>query len=170
MKKLLLVVAAAVVSTGAFAQFTKGDIFLNAQTTSLNLGFTDNDGYSSTDFNLGVQGGYFFTDRLAADVTLGFNYGKMEEFDAETNFALGIGVRYHFYDAFFARVGFGAESYKNELDKTKFDTAFDLSVGYDWFINEKVFFEPSLYFAKGLSEFNKKTSTFGLRVGIGVKF
>jgi hypothetical protein len=173
MKKLFFVVAAALVSTGAFAQFNKGDMFLNAQTTSLGLDVYDYDGNSATEFNLGVNGGYFFLDKLAAEVLLGFDYSKYEGADeADTSLKFGVGVRYYFYDNFFARAAFGGTTYKGlvEEDKTEVLTALDLAVGYDFFLSEKVYFEPSLYYEKGMSELNKKESTFGLRVGLGVKF
>jgi hypothetical protein len=175
MKKLVLVLAAAFVATGAFAQFNRGDKFLNARTTGLNFSSLGGGaGVGTTRFDLGVNGGYFLTHRLAADVTLGFDYLKVKgDKEPGTSFTFGVGARYYFWNTLYGRLGFGGNTVE-EWDlltgkkSTAFESALNLSVGYDLFLSEMVYFEPALYYNTSLGKV--KANTFGLQLGLGVLF
>jgi hypothetical protein len=175
MKKLFFVLAAALVVTGASAQFNRGDKFLNARTTGLDFSsMSGGKGVGTTRFDLGVNAGYFFTHKLAADVTLGFDYVKIKgDTDSATTFSFGVGARYYFWHTLYGRLGFGGNTVQ-EYDlltgkkSTALESALNLSVGYDFFLSDMVYFEPALYYNTSLGKV--KANTVGLQLGLGVMF
>lgn len=167
MKKLILAAILVVSASFASAQsFEKGDVFLQGQLTGLDLGVISNDGNSMTSFDLQADGGYFFSNFLAAEATLGFEYAKEEGLDATNALTYGIGLRAYPVRNLFAGVGFQGYATKDQT----LTSGLNVRVGYDLFVSEKVFFEPALYYKKGLSEGIKKVNAFGLQLGIGVRF
>ncbi len=89
---------------------------------------------------------------------------KPDGFDGATNFEFGVGARYYFHKTWFGRVGLGGQ----KLQDVDMAAALDFSIGYDWFLSEKVYFEPSVYYNLGLGDAGE--GVFGLRLGLGVKF
>jgi hypothetical protein len=164
MKKIVLIAAVLVLSASvASAQFAKGDAFLSGNVTGLDFSRSSLDGYSVTNLGLQAAGGYFLSDVIALEATLGGNFIKAKDVKANKSFTYGIGARAYATENFFAGVGLrGIKDDGNNL-------YLGIQAGYDYFISEKVFFEPALYFQKGLSKIDK-SNTFGLKLGIGVKF
>lgn len=168
MKKILFVAAAALVSTGAFAQsFTKGDIFVKGTLSGLNFEYNSYDGdHTDSEFNVNLGGGYFFTEDLAADITLGFGMYKIKDVDADKSLKLGVAVRYNVYDNLYARLGYEGEKYTGS-DLASYGR---LGVGYDYFISEKVFANAEAFYRMGFGDVAEKNSTFGLEIGGGFRF
>lgn len=166
MKKFLfLTMAAVVVAVSANAQgFSKKDLFLNANISGLNLEHEFVSGGSATAFDLNVGGGYFISDKFAIDALIGIGYAKTKGVDGASAFGFGAGVRYYPAGNFFAKVGYDGLKAKN----VDLASRLGLTVGYDCFLSEKVFFEPAVYYKKNLAK--KGPSTVGLSLGVGVKF
>lgn len=168
MKKIILIAAMAVAAIGASAQdWNKGDWFVGAQTTGLGLNYGFLDKASQTDFNLSVNGGYVFANKFAADATLGFDTWSVKDGVSSSTFTYGIGVRYYPVGNWFARVGFDGAAIKDADENPMYA---GLTLGYDWFVSEKVFFEPAIYYKKGLNDKIDETNNLGLQLGIGVRF
>ena len=170
MKKLIfMTMAAVVVAVSANAQnFNKGDWFLGAQASGLDLGYSFVDKSNSFDLGLAAEAGYFISDKFAVDATLGLVYAKVKDVDdATSTFTLGVGARYYFAGNFFGRVGY--EGLNVSLGgESAWADYLGVSVGYDWFLSEKVFFEPAVYYQKNLAKGGE--NRLGVQLGIGVKF
>ncbi|MDR2891368.1 MAG: hypothetical protein LBV18_07250 [Alistipes sp.] len=161
MKKLFLSAAAVLlVAVGANAQnFSKGDWFLGASVSNLQLDHAFVDGDSATSFELQAQGGYFVGNKFAVD--LGVGAGIVEDISA---FTFGVGVRYYPVGNFFARVGFDGAKIE-DLDLL---SQLGVSLGYDLFVSDNVFFEPSVYYRKILNDGG--ANSIGLSLGVGARF
>jgi hypothetical protein len=122
---------------------------------------------------LGVDGGYFVAKNLAITAGLGckFQYLKRDYYSYYENYsnnslAVDLGLRYYFVKQLFAGIGMmlaTSKTYYNFLGVYG-----GIEVGYDTYISNKVFLEPSINFIKGFS-YDDKSFTFGLGFGIGVK-
>ncbi len=168
MKKVILMAAVAVmavVSANAQKRFTKGDWIVGAQSSGIDFKNRFNDGSSATDFDLSAVGGYFLLDKLAVDAMAGIDYAKVKGADGTSAFNFGAGVRYYPVGNLFARVGYNGQSRTN----VNLISYVDAKVGYDFFFNDKVFFEPAVYYEKNINKGGGE-NILGLSVGIGVKF
>ena len=157
--------AVAVAVSGANAQnFSKGDWFLGAQASGLDLGYSFVDKSNSFDLGLAANAGYFISDKFALDATLGLGFAKEKDIDATSAFVFGIGARYYFAGNFYGRIGYNGDKAK-DIDLV---SNLGVSVGYSWFLSEKVFFEPAVYYQKNLADGGP--NRIGVQLGIGVKF
>ncbi len=162
MKKIIfLAVAALTVAVSANAQ--KGDWVLSGRLSGLDFEHSFVDEYSTTNFNISANVGHFLSDKFMLDATLGLGYEKEKDIDADTAFIFGVGARYYFAGDFFGRVG-----YEGITGGDKLVSLAKVSVGYDWFISDKVFFEPAVYYQKDLAKGGY--NDIGLSLGVGVKF
>lgn len=164
MKTILFVIAVVSMAWGAHAQerFSKGDVFLGGRLTGLDMRYSTVEGESAFNFSLQAGGGYFVSNKFAIDGTLGVAY---EDASESTLFVFGMGLRYYPTDKFYVRAGYELDkiSHIDPLSYVHFEA------GYDFFVSENVFLEPSVYFSQGLSEWDE-SSTIGLSFGIGVRF
>lgn len=171
MKKIVLIAALAVAAVSASAQdWSKGDWFVGAKTTGLGLDHKFLDKNSATSFDLGVNGGYFLSNRFAVDAALGFASAsaKVAGVKESTNaFTYGIGVRYYPISNLFAHVMFEGMSVKDADNNPSYA---GIEVGYDFFLSDKVFFEPAVYYKKGLVKKADESNAIGLALGFGVRF
>ncbi len=164
MKKVIfMAVAALMVAVSANAQ--KGDWVLSGRLSGLDLNYAFADDYTNNaKFNIGANVGHFLSDKFMLDATLGLDYTKVKDVDANTAFAFGVGARYYFAGDFFGRIGYDGLK-KKDVDLASY---LGVSVGYDWFISDKVFFEPAVYYQKNLAKGGE--NNLGLSLGVGVKF
>ncbi|MDR2911674.1 MAG: hypothetical protein LBV38_00005 [Alistipes sp.] len=179
MKKVILlsvglVFIALAAATNANAQgFRKGDWVVNANVSGLEFNrLSQNDNprqpdekLSVTDFDVTAQAGYFIFDKLAVNAVVSFNYEKWSYLDDSTSsFGFGAGVRYYPVGNLFAGVDY--------IGQTSGDSDFGshgkVSVGYDWFLADNVFFEPAVFYSKKFAK--NGSENFGLSLGLGVKF
>jgi len=166
MKKIVLTIATLVaVAASATAQnFKKGDWFLGAGTSNLMVGslFTADD--SETDLEASLNGGYFLFDKMAVETRLSFN-GTWYNHEFDANYSFGAGLRYY-------PVGnlFGSASYLGTVAAKGFPVRSHLmtGIGYDWFVSDRVFLEPALYYSRKLIK-GGYNSLF-LSLAVGVKF
>jgi opacity protein-like surface antigen len=170
MKKLLLTTVALVaIIAGANAQnFKKGDWTLGANLSELNLShtFSYKSSYSTTSFRLATNVGYFVFDKFAVEASAGISYSRLRS-EIKTNsssFTWGAGVRYYPIGNLFARVY--QDRWKSINDEWL--SSLTVSVGYDLFISERLFFEPMLYWSKYLV--HTTGMDIGIALGIGFKF
>lgn len=161
MKRLALVACLGLfgLTASAQTQLQKGRLLVGG-TGALGLtalGETENDDNSSTTFGLNVQGGYFFTDNLAAGLLINWNSVTSDNGSNETtnsSFTIGPFVRYYFPIAERLAVypqlsiGFGGATNESVVDlpsggtqvRGTDDTAWNwgLGVGGAYFIGDQV--------------------------------
>jgi hypothetical protein len=156
-KKSLLVLALAFIAvTGAFAQdpIEKGALLFSGNT---NLGYnstTPTGGSSSSNFSIGLKGGYFFMDNLAGGLL--FQMDSPSGGTSTTGF--GIFGRYYVNGAIFLGAGFLSVSGGGASK-----TFIPFEAGYAFFINNAVAVEPALSFTT-----YDGGSNLGLNVGFTV--
>jgi hypothetical protein len=170
MKKIFLIITVVVagVITVSAQQFTQGGKTLSGRLTNFGLGFTKYKGVDDMqiNLNLGVNGAYFVIDKLAITGGFSIESNKMGDVNS-TDFGITVGGRYYFAGAFYG--GLAYEGFKPGTAGSDFRNYGRVEAGYDYYITDNVFFEPAVYFRKGLSN-SDKSSTFGISIGIGVNF
>jgi len=163
MRKLIMLIVALVMATGAKAQylnepekvFQEETIYIGASLSGLSLTYN-----KDTDFSFGVEakGGYMFIDDWMVTARVGFTTQK----SLPNTLRLGAGVRYYFErNGIFLNAG---ASYAKQGDYKDFKP--EIGAGYAFFLSRTVTVEPELYY-----EFSTKQSrynTLGLRIGFGV--
>lgn len=159
MKKILAIIAVAVLPLVAHAQFEQGKVYANAGLTSLNLSYS-----GSEKLSLGVQGqgGYFIADNVLLYGLAGWNHqGESLKRDVVE---FGAGGRYYILqNGIFlgANVKYmhGAGGYNDVLPTVE--------AGYAFFISRTVTIEPSVYYQQSFKN-HSEYSKIGLRVGFGI--
>ncbi|MDE6721161.1 MAG: porin family protein [Bacteroidaceae bacterium] len=160
MKKLTFTLLFALMGiSSAFAQFEKGKYYLSATTNSGDLSYSKHEKFH---FDLGVNGGYMFEDGWMALAEAGFDYHNS---DMQT-FYVGAKCRYLIeQNGLFLQAGVrflhGAPSF-NDVQITP-------ELGYCFFLNKHLTFEPSLYYDVSLSDFSEK-SKCGIKFGLAWLF
>lgn len=159
MKKILAIIAVALLPLAASAQFEQGKCYSAASLTSLNLNYS-----GSEDLNIGVQGqaGYFFADNLLAYGLWGWNH-QGDSFKNDS-FELGVGGRYYILqNGIFLGAGakfvHGPHGYNDLMP--------NVEVGYAFFISRTVTIEPAIYYQQSIKD-HSEYSKIGLRVGFGI--
>jgi len=163
MKKLVIVFALAMISSGAFAQFNKGrylvggSLGFSANTNKVKANSTTTTVSHTTDFSLSPDAGYFIIDNLAVGASLGLGVsstkdtGTNPDKNSSTSISISPFVRYYLPQGIFfqGQIGFGSESDKNKdgttntTTTTKYNTGnWSLAAGYAYFLNDFVAVEP----------------------------
>ncbi len=158
-------IAVMIVGSANARGFNKGDWFFGAHTTSLSFIHRCIDESSATDFNLRGVGGWFFADRFAIDVMTGVYYAKVNDSDGVGYFDFGAGVRYYPVGNLFARVGYNGQA---KFSGGRVPSYLDAKIGYDFFLSDRIFFEPAAYYEKNI--LTGEENIFGLSIGFGLKF
>lgn len=167
MKKIITVIAFALVCSGAFAQFNQGrylvggSLGLSTYTRTLKDDNTSTKVSKGINFSLSPDAGYFIMDNLAvgAGLTLGVSTGKGIGDDdskgSSTTFLISPFVRYYLEQGIFfqAQVDAGSRTSKYKQDgsnTTNTDTNglfnWGLGAGYAYFLNDYVAVEPMVGF------------------------
>lgn len=140
MKKVQLLLLSFVVATMAFAQQTKGDIYLGgsvnfgAGSSSTKVGSTKNEGPKTFDFGIQPKVGYFISDKFSVGIDLGFssentkidNSGTTTKY-SNTAYGGGVFARYYVMPAekfgffFEANAGVMAGSSNTKVGSVKTD-------------------------------------------------
>ncbi len=190
MKKLLLSVAALLVSAVALAQTEQGKFVIGGSSDlsfiSTSSEVDGNDAGDSSEFEFSVDGGYFVIDNLAVGLGVDLAFGKEEEpgFEEEksTTFLVGPFARYYFLEDKirpFAQgsVAFGknkTEAGSNEFKSDAFAFGFDAGVAI--FLNDNISIDAALGYARtkispdveGARDL--EANGFGLAVGFNLFF
>ena len=147
--------------------FEKGGKTLSASLSGLDLGFSGVDNLDNFNLDFGVRGSYFIADNFAVMAGLGINFSSPKGDDSYAEFNIEAGVRCYFWEAMYGSLAYKGYRHTFMDDWLNFG---QLEVGYTIHITNKVFFEPALYYTKGLSDLIKDQAKLGLSIGIGVKF
>ena len=159
MKKIFVIIAAAIMPLLAHAQFEQGKLYANAALTGLNLSYS-----GSEKFNIGLQGqaGFFVADNVLLYGVAGWNHrGGSMKFDTVE---LGAGGRYYILqNGIFlganVKYAHGAGGYNDVMP--------GVEVGYAFFISRTVTIEPSVYYQQSFND-HSDYSKIGFRVGFGI--
>lgn len=160
MKKTLLTLLLAVVSTGAFAQFEKGTKYVSTSLTGLNLSYNQH-----AKFTLGLQAtaGYFLEDGWMLLGQLGWDHR-----DDYNDFTIGAAGRYYIVqNGLYLNLGvkyqhIGPDFVANNVFLTP-------EIGYCFYVNRHLSIEPAVYYDMCLNNYSD-FSTVGLKVGFGFYF
>jgi hypothetical protein len=176
MKKIILTVAAVFVLSFANAQdkkdsdggqTSKGKWLIEANTGNAMLGntgfyFASSDGNSQ--YNLGLDGGYFIMDDLALKAGLGFGGVSADGGGSASAFSYRLGAKYYVKSMIPVTVdltGASGDAVENAAGETPMWLG--LGAGYAWFVSDNISIEPGLrynlslndkYTDKGILQFN----------------
>jgi hypothetical protein len=100
MKKLLLAAFLLIGTNEIFSQINQGQWLVGGNINFTSSKFGDGEDDKVTSFNVSPNVGYFFIDKLAAGLRLGFDTRKVKSADdGTTDFSLAPFVRYYLLDA-----------------------------------------------------------------------
>lgn len=158
MKKILVIIAVALLPLAASAQFEQGKLYGGASLTSLDLSYS-----GSEDLKIGAQAqaGMFVYDNVLAYGQLGWSH-QGDSFK-EDHLELGVGGRYYILqNGIF--LGAGVKFvHSHHYD----DVMPNVEVGYAFFISRTVTIEPAVYYQQSFKD-HSEYSKFGVRVGFGI--
>lgn len=110
-----------------------------------NTGFSFRDVDGRTEWNVGLEGGYFVVDNLAVKVGLG--YGDSNNEFIESVFSYKVGGKYYIM----GNIPVGLDL--NGASSDSFDPMFvGVQAGYAWFLGDNVSIEPGLRYDYGFNE------------------
>jgi opacity protein-like surface antigen len=178
MKKLLLSAAIAVFAMSNInaqdgGQTSKGKILIEANTGNEMLGttgiyFTSQDGNS--DYNVGLDGGYFIMDDLALKVGLGFGGSSADGGDSASAFSYRLGAKYYVNSMIPVTLDLTGAS--GDLVEEAGETPMWLGVGagYAWFLGDNVSIEPGIRYNHSLNEDFTDKGRLQINVGFALYF
>ena len=155
-KKIVLFIAAMMISLASHAQFEADKFYLGASLTSFDLSYN---GLTKGHIGLQGKGGYMVTDNLLALAQL--SYEKFE--DIPYTLSAGVGGRYYIEQN---GLYLGASAIFRH-SKGYDDLLPSVQLGYAFYISRTVTIEPEIYYGQSFKN-HKDYSQVGLRVGLGV--
>lgn len=193
MKKIVTVIALALICSGAYAQFNQGRYLAGGSlsfSTLTGKQKTDNatNTYGhQTNFSLAPDIGYFVIDKLAVGASLNLSTstskgdGSDDSKHTETDFTLTPFVRYYLDQGIFfqGQVGFGSGSSKDKNDGSNTTVTtkhgvfnWALAAGYAYFLNDNVALEPTVGYGASTNNYKNpdyKDIRSGLFINIGLQ-
>ena len=178
MKKLLLSAAIAVfamrnINAQDGGQTSKGKILIEANTGNAMLGntgiyFTSSDGNS--EYNLGLDGGYFIMNDLALKVGLGYGGASADGGDSASSFSYRLGAKY--YVKSMIPVTLDVTGASGDAVEAAGETPMWLGVGagYAWFLGDNVSIEPGIRYNHSLNEDYADKGVLQVNVGFALYF
>ncbi|WP_019038052.1 outer membrane beta-barrel protein [Psychroflexus tropicus] len=176
MKKTILVLALVLGLFSANAQdgIEKGTILVEANTGNAMIGttsfsFASSDG--STEYSLGLDGGYFIAENLALKAGLGYQGFNPDQGENVSAFSYRLGAKYYLANQFPITLdltgasGDGAENFIGETPLW-----LGLGGGYAWFITDSISIEPGLRYNFSLNEDFSDEGIFQLNIGFALYF
>ncbi len=159
MKKLLMLVAAIMMTVAANAQFEQGKYYVNGSLTGLSLSYS---GTEKTNFGVEAKGGYMVADNWMLLGMAGFTHSGMNGVD--DTFHAGAGARYYIienglYMGVNVKLLRGSSSYNDLMP--------GIELGYAFFLGKSVTVEPAVYYDQSMKN-HSDYSKVGLRVGVGI--
>ena len=174
MKNLFLLSIIAVFAIGSVnaqddSQTSKGKWLIEANTGNAMLGstginFRSQDGDSN--YNIGLDGGYFIMDDLAIKAGLGYGGFSQGDFDTST-FSYRLGGKYYVNSMIPVTVDLTGASIKDADENPMW---LGLGAGYAWFIGDNVSIEPGLRYNLSLNEDFTDEGIFQFNVGFALHF
>lgn len=179
MKKLLLSAVIAVfamsnVNAQDGGQTSKGKILIEANTGNAMLGttgiyFASSDGDS--EYNVGLDGGYFIMDDLALKVGLGFGGYSFDGGGSESAFSYRLGAKYYVNSMIPLTLDLtGASGDAVEIAGGETPMWLGLGAGYAWFLGDNVSIEPGIRYNHSLNEDYADKGIFQVNVGFALYF
>ncbi|MEI9921621.1 MAG: hypothetical protein WDO14_22950 [Bacteroidota bacterium] len=178
MKRIVTVLALAMICSSAFAQFNQGrwlaggSVGFRATTSKTKSNSTTVTNSHSTYFTIAPDVGYFVIDKLAVGASLALVAGsnKQEGSSNKTtgsSISLSPFVRYYLDQGIFfqGQFGFGHASSKtknaNGSTTTKYGTSnWSLAAGYAYFLNDYVAVEPSVGYVSNTDKYKNPDAKF----------
>lgn len=145
-------------SWGEETPFSANKYYVAASLSTAGLSYT-----KTQDWMAGIhaKGGLFFVDDWMITANAGYDYRKA----GFNSFSAGAGLRYYIVqNGLYLGVG---GNYVHEHDYDDFMPTAQL--GYAYFLNRTVTFEPEIYYNQSLKN-HGLYSGFGIRIGIGIYF
>jgi len=174
MKRIVTILALAMISSAAFAQFNQGrylvggGLSLSATTEKVDNGTTTTTQGKNTSFTLSPNAGYFIIDNLAVGAGLDMSISSFKADGSSnkhstTQTTFNPFVRYYLDPGIFfqGRVGFGGATDKDTSGSTTTTTKFnvftwDIGAGYAYFLNDYVAIEPLIKY--GITTYKTKNT------------
>lgn len=158
MKKLILMIAALLMTVTASAQFQAGKGYIGASLTGLDMHYNGADG-----FNLGVEAkaGFLFEDNWMLLGMASLNHNGSEA--VADHFTVGAGLRYYIIQN---GLYLGVNGKFTHANHSYNDLMPGVEVGYAFFINRSVTIEPAVYYDQSFK--HSDYSTVGFKLGIGI--
>jgi hypothetical protein len=171
MKKLILS-AVALLTFGfsnAQEQTAKGKILIEANTGSAMIGTTSltyasQDGNSN--YNVGLDGGYFVINNLALKAGLGYG-GQKDDFSDTNTFSYRLGAKYYIVNQFPVGLDLTGASIKDAAENPMW---LGIQGGYALFLGNNVALEPSVRYNHSLNENYTDKGVFQFNVGFSLFF
>jgi len=180
MKKLFLCAAMAVFGFAnvnaqdgnSDGQTSEGKWLIEANTGNAMLGttgiyFRSSDG--SSEYNIGLDGGYFIMDDLAIKAGLGYGGFSPDEGEAASSFSYRIGAKYYVNSMIPVTLDLtGASGEDVYGDETPLWLG--VGAGYAWFVSNSVSIEPGLRYNLSLNEDYTDEGVLQFNVGFALHF
>lgn len=175
MKKVLLAAFLLTSSNAIFAQINQGQWMVGGNINFTSSKFGDDDDNKVTSFNINPNAGYFFIDKLAAGLRLGFESTKVKSADdATVDWSLAPFVRYYILDAgqkvnVFADGSYGFGKY-GAADKESYNF-FQFMAGPAIFITPNTALELALFYKSEGGDLygdDDRFNHFGLNIGFQI--
>ena len=154
-------------STGG--QTSEGKWLIEANTGNAMLGttgfyFASQDGESQ--YNIGLDGGYFIMDNLALKAGLGFGGNKPDGGESSSTFSYKLGAKYYIMSMIPVQVDYSGSNTKDFDENPSY---LGLQAGYAVFLGQNVSIEPGIRFNKSLNE-DYYNDVFQLNIGFALHF
>ncbi|GGI57773.1 hypothetical protein [Winogradskyella haliclonae] len=136
----------------------------NAMLGSTSFMFASSDGTSQ--YNLGLDGGYFISDNLAIKAGLGFGGISPDVGDSVSAFSYRLGAKYYLGGEFPIGVdltGASGDGAENGAGETPLWLG--LQGGYAWFVADNIAIEPGLRYNLSLNEDFSDEGVFQFNIG-----
>ena len=189
MKKILILLIGVAMSSGAYAQFTKGTIMAGGSlgasfdTNKTEAGNTTTTTGTTNTVNFFPQVGYFVIDNLAvgAGIDLYSTTTKQKGSNNKTTTSTTSFAPFarYYYQKFYGQFAFnvGSGNFKNTngnvtTDNKYTSTGLNLAVGYAYLLDEHVAVEPQIGYATSSNKFKtsgSKNISSGLFINIGLQ-
>ncbi len=177
MKKVLLIAAIAVfgftsVQAQEAVQTAKGKWLVEANTGfgeshsgDTSIRFSSQDGFSQ--YNIGLEGGYFIMDNLALKAGLGYGGVSIDNVDTDDVFSWKFGGKYYIM----GNIPVGLDLNGSSVGDAS-PMWVGLQAGYAWFLGDMVSIEPGLRYGLGMNEDSGDGdfNVFSLRIGFALHF
>lgn len=168
MKKLLLVLLGTTTSLMMTAQnvetqspIKKNNYFVGLSTNSLTgLSYTGNKDLKVGTLNVGVEGGYLLTNRLAVVGGAGYTHSYVKNTWTSNDFNYLVGGRLYFAEVIPVQVDYNGND--------KGDRNIGTSIGYNWIVAKHLTLEPNVRYNID-TRYGDNTWTGGLRINYWIK-
>jgi hypothetical protein len=158
MKKWILGVMLLALTISANAQFEAGTKYFGLSATGVGLSYSTNEKFR---LGMNASAGIFLADQVLVKADVGYNHT-----DAIDDFNTGLGLRYYFSEN---GIFIGAGGEFDHFTPNRNDVMIPVELGYAFYLNHYITFEPSVYYKMSLDDFSNK-SMVGLKIGFGFYF